>query len=441
MSEETKIMNRLLAALIVGSLSLSIPSLACSQEGRGEMVVRKLNVLSAHVPAPVDTTEVWKTVVASLVLPGSGQVVTGRKWGWGLMAAEVALIGGSIWTRSEGRKRQDRYEHYADLHWERERYLDYLDLYQSITDTQWPYSHHTLPPEENRNHDFYEMIGKYDQFAPGWDDWRPSTDTPHQGISVTRHSYLNQRLVANRYLKWSLTAGGLIFLNHVTSGVEVLLWNRRKGSGGGIAPVERSPWRACYRSLLLPGRGQRDQGRRGLASSLVVMEGIFWGGMICCNFYSHWKRDDSYRWAAEHAGVDLMDKEGSYFNSLALYPDWTTYNAAQLSGLGDPSEVYPAGIGYEWRWDSEESWQRYRRMRRDSRLAKNLATLAVGGVIAGRLVGAVSALITGIRDKSNQILSPVGPPGAQAGAVQITLSPWIDHSPGGVCGVRLEWKW
>jgi hypothetical protein len=156
----------------------------------------------------------------------------------------------------------------------------------------------------------------------------------------------------------------------------------------------------------------------------VAVEGFFWGSLIGFHKYSGWKEEDSRHWAARYAGANLTGKGDDYFHYLALYPDMTTFNEAQNSGLGDPSSEYPSGAGYEWRWSSEQAWKRYRQLRRDSRLASSYATLAAGGIVAGRLVGAVVALISGTRtefDSSGSaspyanmpliILNPDGTPG------------------------------
>ena len=368
----------------------------------------------------------WKAALASYALPGSGQLLTGRSWGWGLIATEAVLIGSGLWARHEGRGLKREYERFADLHWDRDQYLDYLDTYESLTGSPWLYDHHTLPPAGVRDHDYYEMIGKYDQFAPGWSDWQASWDVPWRGISRSREYYLNRRFEANRYLKWSLTAGGLVFLNHLAAGTEVLFSGGEQRNRAPAGPHEITPWGAAARSLLFPGWGQRLQGKRGLASVLTICEGMFWGGLKAFDVYSDWMLEDSRRWAVHHAGADPWLKDSGYYRVLALYPDFTTYNAVQRSGLGSPSEAYPAGIGFEWRWDSESSWKRYREMRRDSRLAENRAKIAMSGIVAGRLIGAVMALITGRLDESDEGSGGWnGGNGRWGNRFTVTISPWM----------------
>lgn len=372
--------------------------------------------------------EAWRAALSSLLLPGSGQLRQGRRSGWAFIAAEAVLIGGGIWAGYRGRSRQDDYEFLADKHWDRNRYLEYTSFYTAETDLSWPYDHHTLPPEGTRNHDYYEMIGKYEQFAPGWDDWSAWYDITYRGNSTNRNTYLQMRLEANRYLKSALTAGGLLFLNHALTSAEALIWGLRgEQKRQRVAAGSESSWNTALKSLLLPGWGQRSQGKRTAANVFVMVEGLFWGGVIGFNKYSGWKLEDSRRWAALHAGSSLIGKDNNYFQYMALYPDMTTFNAAQYSGLGDPSSAYPAGAGYDWRWSSEGAWKRYRELRRDSRLATSYATIALSGIVAGRLVGAVSALISG--NRSSVIESD--PASSSATAPLITIY------PGGIPGFRI----
>jgi len=376
----------------------------------------------------IKVNEAWKAALSSLLLPGSGQLKQGRRSGWAFIAAEAVLIGGGIWAGYRGRTMQEDYEFLADKHWDRNRYLEYFSAYTAETGSPWPYDHHTLPPEGTRNHDYYEMIGKYEQFAPGWDDWSAWYDITYRGNSTNRNTYLQMRLEANRYLKSALTAGGLLFLNHAITSAEALIWGLRgEESRQSVSAGRESPWSAALKSLLLPGWGQRSQGKRTAANVFVMVEGLFWGGVIGFNRYSGWKLDDSRRWAAQYAGSSLIGKDDEYFQYLALYPDLSTFNAAQYSGLGDPSAAYPSGAGYDWRWSTQGAWKHYRELRRDSRLASNYATIALGGIVAGRFVGAVTALITGTRSS----VTHSDPASSSATAPLITIY------PGGVPGFRI----
>jgi hypothetical protein len=233
-----------------------------------------------------------------------------------------------------------------------------------------------------------------------------------------------------------LPALGLAFMLTLT-GIGVVSGQDQPLTGQSTAGAG---WNAAWRSLVLPGWGQRLQGQTTYANVLVGLEVAFWSGILGWNAYEDWRLADSRRWSALNAGVDLSGKDGRFFEAMAYYPDMVTYNAAQLSGLGDPDLAYPASQGYEWRWGSEANWRYYRKLRGMARRADNLATLALGGVVAVRLVGAASALITGRR---RMFGSADDGAAASRRAVpsRLTFRPWfVVQDRGMAAGLRWEWR-
>ena len=177
-----------------------------------------------------------------------------------------------------------------------------------------------------------------------------------------------------------------------------------QSGGGGCQALQ---------SLLVPGWGQRDQGAHTLADVLVGLEAGFWAGAIVGHRAGRARWADSRRWAALRAQADLAGKDRAWFDHLARYPDWTTYNAVQYSERGDPAAAYPEGEGWQWRWASEADWNHYRVLRRRAREAEALSRLAIGGVIAVRLAGAAAALIHARRRGTPAVEPPdVGAGGA-----------------------------
>ena len=88
-----------------------------------------------------------------------------------------------------------------------------------------------------RDRQFYENIGKYDQFLGGWSDAREAWywEEKDVGDSIEviiktpkKKSYIDQRYESNQKLslaKYSITA---LMFNHVISGIESVWHNQRK---------------------------------------------------------------------------------------------------------------------------------------------------------------------------------------------------------------------
>jgi hypothetical protein len=114
----------------------------------------------------------FKAFLLSAAIPGAGQFYNGSK------IKAVAFLGVEVtsWVlhfkyKSDANQKTDEFNAYNDRYWSRDRYQSYLEKAYNKTDdeqiTAREISHH-LP--ETNTQQYYEMTGKYNQFAWGWDD-------------------------------------------------------------------------------------------------------------------------------------------------------------------------------------------------------------------------------------------------------------------------------
>jgi hypothetical protein len=120
-----------------------------------------------------------KAFFYSLAIPGLGQYYYGSKIKPLLfLSAEVASWAFFFKWHGQGDDLTDEYEAFNHDHWYRDRYEDFLLWVYDTTDDHAidtiGITHH-LP--DSRNQQYYEMTGKYDQFAWGWDDAELNGDT------------------------------------------------------------------------------------------------------------------------------------------------------------------------------------------------------------------------------------------------------------------------
>ena len=101
-------------------------------------------------------------ILLSAVLPGAGEMYAGS-WLKGslMLVAEAALWYGYVSFNHRGDEIEDEFHAYADEHWSRQRWEASYDPSHGAT--------HSLP--DTKTQQYYEMIGKYDQFMTGWDDY------------------------------------------------------------------------------------------------------------------------------------------------------------------------------------------------------------------------------------------------------------------------------
>ncbi len=102
------------------------------------------------------------------------------------------------------------------------------------------------------------------------------------------------------------------------------------------------------------------------------------------------KKDEFQNWAAEHAGVDPAGKSDEFWRVMTYYDtreDYEIYGRA-----GDPDrESYPDLVGWDWRWDSDESRAHYRELRNAKKEAGRRAMFVLGALVANRIIAGVDA--------------------------------------------------
>lgn len=117
-----------------------------------------------------------KAGLLSLVVPGLGQYYYGsRVKPFVFFGVEAAALVLHIKYHNDGERRTDDYEAFQRSHWSEADYLQFLEWTYGTTNEDSLHAmavvgfSHTLPDDRNAQQ-FFEMTGKYNQFAWGWDD-------------------------------------------------------------------------------------------------------------------------------------------------------------------------------------------------------------------------------------------------------------------------------
>ncbi len=188
-----------------------------------------------------------RAFVYSLMIPGWGQKYAGSHVLKSLffIGVEAGLWMGYFGQQNNGDKKTTEYENWADLHWiegDKETatatdssYVGWLlDNFGEADDENIESDSITHHLPDRRDQQYYEMIGKYDQFRAGWDDYWNNPfkyDSLNFYTSPNRESYLNMRKDANDF--YDTANRFLIFtvLNHLVSAFDAALAARRNNRG------------------------------------------------------------------------------------------------------------------------------------------------------------------------------------------------------------------
>jgi hypothetical protein len=182
-----------------------------------------------------------KAFFLSLLIPGLGQLYNGSHMAKtaGVVALEVGAWVSYFKFHADGEDKTRLFESFADAHWfegdttgydpvtetypnlDPQTYRGWLlDNEGSVDDTSNIFTH-TLPG--TRTQQYYEMIGKYDQFRGGWDDyWAPGHD-PSDFITYNRLHYENMRKSANDDLDFATKMIYVSMFVHLASAVDAAI--------------------------------------------------------------------------------------------------------------------------------------------------------------------------------------------------------------------------
>ncbi len=170
-----------------------------------------------------------RAFIYSLLLPGAGQLYNGSALkALAFFGVEALSWAGHLSWDSNGDDKTILFENFANTHWSQDSYEDYLELNWDTRDDDdiSSFTHH-LP--DTKTQQYYEMIGKYNQFVFGWDDVdpplssSPGSEAYHTAYSARRFIYEDMKADAEKEYDRGRAMLYVIMINHVISGFEAAL--------------------------------------------------------------------------------------------------------------------------------------------------------------------------------------------------------------------------
>jgi hypothetical protein len=202
----------------------------------------------------------------------------------------------------------------------------------------------------------------------------------------------------------------------------------------------RSPTKAFFLSMLLPGLGQSYAGAETKALVCYFTEGALWAMFAVFKIQEDNRTEDFQEWAETFAGarIDGYDRDEEYFQTISRYLSSDEYNfevkwdarliypddrAAQLAYIS----AYSVSGDDTWAWTSNDTRDQYRVIRSGALDADTHANWTLGGLILLRVVSAIdAALETGAANRrvagGGLSLSPAFPSGEPGLAVGYSRS-------------------
>ena len=235
-------------------------SLANGKEGRTslEETARQKGSFGGGEKSP------GRALLLSAILPGAGEFYAGsKKKAAVFFGIEAITVGLYFSWKGKGDDIEKEFRAVADAHWNPETYVAWrgrtrAQRSNSFTHAMPCSSHVEIIAQavsfgdcsSSEVQQYYELLGKYDQFVAGWDDLKfvdsdspvssyndvDSVETVH---SELRMDYEKQRNDSNKYLKRASNLTGLILVNHVISAIDAARTARLRSQGADAARLER----------------------------------------------------------------------------------------------------------------------------------------------------------------------------------------------------------
>ena len=212
--------------------------------------------------------------VLSALIPGAGQIYNEDYWiAAAFVVVEAALVTTAVVYDNKGDDQTTYFENYADDYtnpdhnWSVVKYAQWLnDFHDGTIDinpdeslppwerVDWNQlndaeigSHHLAPYGEQQ---YYEMIGKYHQFASGWNDFNPNQSSTDP-ISSNFLYYSDLRGQANDYYNTASTAIVGIYINHLLAAAEAV-WGANRFNDKIAINLRVEPYNFASGTELVP---------------------------------------------------------------------------------------------------------------------------------------------------------------------------------------------
>ncbi|HSL88986.1 MAG TPA: hypothetical protein VK870_06780 [Ignavibacteriaceae bacterium] len=205
--------------------------------------------LPVFIPMQANKKSPFLAGVLSLIIPGAGEIYTGEYLKAAVfIALEAGLVTAGLIYDKKGDDKTTEFQNYADQNWDVVKYADWIvdNTQQEIgidknTQGLLPWERvnwqqlnnaernagsilgggfsHTLPPHGDQQ--YFEMIGKYRQYSPGWNDYNTLENGSNWNLTTANMLfYAGERGKANDYYNTASAFVIGIYINHFLSALD-----------------------------------------------------------------------------------------------------------------------------------------------------------------------------------------------------------------------------
>ena len=154
---------------------------------------------------------------------------------------------------------------------------------------------------------------------------------------------------------------------------------------------KKSPSRAFFSSLILPGTGEAYVGEDFQSKLFLGLELVGWGLVIANVINVNMRESDYQNYALMHATVSGNAKDDQYWIDIGKYDSIYEYNE-QRRRERDLGAIYPETRLNSWQWDANANRLNYDAYRIETREVENSRLYFFAAIALNHLLSAVNAL-------------------------------------------------
>jgi hypothetical protein len=154
---------------------------------------------------------------------------------------------------------------------------------------------------------------------------------------------------------------------------------------------QKSPSKAFFYSLLLPGTGEAYVGEKTQSTVFLAIEIVAWG-LVVANIINVDTRQDDYKnFAVQHALVKRTGKDNQYWIDIGKFDTIFEYNEERIRER-DVEAIYPENRFFSWSWDTGDNRLFYDSQRIETREIEQNRLYFFAAIALNHLVSAINAM-------------------------------------------------
>jgi len=160
----------------------------------------------------------------------------------------------------------------------------------------------------------------------------------------------------------------------------------------GAQENQRSPAKAFFYSLLVPGLGQRYVENVGNARYMIGAEAVLFGLAVGHEKYSGWLEEDYRTFAVTHAGINPAGKDKDFYVTISGYNSIYIYNERMRINRNFDN-VIPETPENVWVWESPSYRHKFHQRRVDADKIRNRTLYFYAGIFLNHVISGIHAAI------------------------------------------------